>query len=416
VSTGEPVSAAQDSTLSSPISPLASPPSPLIICDNLVKIYQVADLESVALQGLDLVVAPGELMGIVGPSGSGKSTLMNILGGIDRPSAGRVWVDGQDLLKMSDAALNRYRRSKVGFVWQQGSRNLVPYLSALENVELPMTLAGQAGRSRRKRAEELLETVGLAERQHHHLGQMSGGEQQRVAIAVALANNPILLLADEPTGEVDSATALTIYQTFQRLNREYGLTTLIVSHDPGIARHVNRVVAIRDGKTATETVRQSVLNHTSERDLENAGGGEEPEEEEVFEELVVLDSAGRLQVPKEYLEQFDIKGRARLELAEEGILIRPAPQAANAQAIGTSVTDLVPTPEARGWPSIKALPPALQAALDRAAGFEGNLRRRISQAVARLPFARRSRTAPTKESEPGFLDSRKRDDGDGRDV
>jgi putative ABC transport system ATP-binding protein len=133
---------------------------PFIICDNLVKIYQVADLESVALQGLDLVVASGELLGIVGPSGSGKSTLMNILGGIDRPSAGRVWVDGQDLLKMSDAALNRYRRSKVGFVWQQGSRNLVPYLNALENVELPMTLAGQDGGGKRQQAEELLEAVG----------------------------------------------------------------------------------------------------------------------------------------------------------------------------------------------------------------------------------------------------------------
>lgn len=299
---------------------------PFIICENLVKIYKVADLETVALQGLDLVVAPGELMAIVGPSGSGKSSLMNILGGLSRPSAGRVWVDGSDLLKMSDAALNRYRRSKVGFVWQQGSRNLVPYLNALENVMLPMTLAGQSQFRTRKRAEELLELVGLAERKHHYLAQMSGGEQQRVAIAVALANNPKLLLADEPTGEVDSATALTIFEAFRRLNREYGVTTLIVSHDPGIARHVDRVVAIRDGKLATETVRQSA--RVGAANGEPAAESAVQEEEEIFEELVVLDSAGRLQIPKEYLEYFGISLRARLDITEEGILIRPAPEAA----------------------------------------------------------------------------------------
>ncbi len=319
---------------------------PFIVCDNLVKIYKVANLEVVALQGLDLVVARGELLGIVGASGSGKSTLMNILGGLDRPSAGRVWVDGYDLLKMSDVALNRYRRSKVGFVWQQGARNLIPYLNALENVELPMTLAGLTGRKKRQRAEELLEAVGLSERRHHYLQQMSGGEQQRVAIAVALANNPSLLLADEPTGEVDSATALTIYKTFQNLNREFGVTTLIVSHDPGIARHVDRVVAIRDGKLASETVRQSAPTFSPEGELPAEGGAPA---EEVFEELVVLDSAGRLQVPKEYLEQFGIKGRARLELTEEGILIRPAPQSVQARATETEIAELVPAARVRRW-------------------------------------------------------------------
>jgi ABC-type lipoprotein export system ATPase subunit len=345
---------------------------PFIVCDNLVKIYKIVDLETVALQGLDLVVAPGELLGVIGPSGSGKSTLMNILGGLDRPSAGRVWVDGQDLLKMSDAALNRYRRSKVGFVWQQSSRNLVPYLSALENVELPMTLSGQAGRRKRRHAEGLLEAVGLAERRHHRLAQLSGGEQQRVAIAVSLANSPLLLLADEPTGEVDSTTALTIYETFQRLNREYGLTTLIVSHDPGIARHVHRVVAIRDGKTATETVRQSALADAHEEEIE-----------EVFEELVVLDSAGRLQVPKDYLEYLEIKGRARLELTEEGILIRPAPMAAQAEAAETLAADLAAEPESQGWRGLKAIA-SLQAATNR-------LREGASRTFARLPFAGRGR-------------------------
>jgi putative ABC transport system ATP-binding protein len=336
---------------------------PFIACDNLVKIYKIADLETVALQGLDLVVAPGELMGIVGPSGSGKSTLMNILGGLDRPSAGRVWVDGQDLLKTSNADLNRYRRSKVGFVWQQGSRNLVPYLTALENVELPMTLAG-SGRKKRRRAEELLEAVDLADRRHHRLAQLSGGEQQRVAIAVALANTPKLLLADEPTGEVDSITALTIYETFKRLNREYGLTTLIVSHDPGIARHVNRVVAIQDGKMATETVRRSRTNGAVE-------GEDDVEEEDDFHELVVLDSAGRLRVPKEYLEQFGIRGRVMLDLVEEGILIQPVPDSVQVQAAEQYVGELVPEAKSRSGRAFALL----NAVRRRVTGLAAKLRR-----------------------------------------
>jgi len=336
---------------------------PFIACDNLVKIYKIADLETVALQGLDLVVAPGELMGIVGPSGSGKSTLMNILGGLDRPSAGRVWVDGQDLLKTSNADLNRYRRSKVGFVWQQGSRNLVPYLTALENVELPMTLAG-SGRKKRRRAEELLEAVDLADRRHHRLAQLSGGEQQRVAIAVALANTPKLLLADEPTGEVDSITALTIYETFKRLNREYGLTTLIVSHDPGIARHVNRVVAIQDGKMATETVRRSRTNGAVE-------GEDDVEEEDDFHELVVLDSAGRLRVPKEYLEQFGIRGRVMLDLVEEGILIQPVPDSVQVQAADQYVGELVPEAKSRSGRAFALL----NAVRRRVTGLAAKLRR-----------------------------------------
>src|SRR5574342_336799 len=207
---------------------------PFIVCDNLVKIHKVAGLEVVALQGLDLTIASGELLGIVGASGSGKSTLMNILGGLDRPSAGRVWVDGDDLLKMSYEAVNHYRRMKVGFVWQQGARNLIPYLTALENVRLPITIAAQNWSQEKSRAEALLDSVGLHERKHHRLSELSGGEQQRVAIAVALANDPVLLLADEPTGEVDTATALGIFQLLKDLNRQYGLTTVIVSHDAEI--------------------------------------------------------------------------------------------------------------------------------------------------------------------------------------
>lgn len=310
---------------------------PFIICDNLVKIYKIAGLEIVALQGLDIVIQPGELLGVVGASGSGKSTLMNILGGLDRPSAGRVWVGGSDLLKMSDAQLNDYRRSSVGFVWQQGARNLIPYLNAVENVELPMTLAGVTGAGKRKRAEKLLDMVGLSERRFHHLPELSGGEQQRVAIAVALANEPRLLLADEPTGEVDSATALLIYKTFQTLNRELGVTTLIVSHDPSVARHVDRVVAIRDGRLAAETVRQA-------RKKVSLDGGHDDH----YEELTVLDSAGRLQVPKDYLARFNIKGRVQLEVRDDGILIRPAPDTDHAEDAEALVTDLVQAKQLRG--------------------------------------------------------------------
>jgi putative ABC transport system ATP-binding protein len=288
----------------------------LIRCAGLVKIYKVANLEVLALQGLDLEVARGEMLGIVGASGSGKSTLMNILGGLDRPSAGHVSVDGQDLLKMSYDAITEYRRTKIGFVWQQGARNLIPYLTAFENVRLPITIKAQNWNKERAHVEELLDAVGLAERKHHRLAELSGGEQQRVAIAVALANNPLLLLADEPTGEVDTTTAVGIFQLLKDLNRQYGLTTIIVSHDAEIAYHVDRVVAIRDGKTSSETVRQPASNTVVEHVSQKSG--------EAFEEFVLLDSAGRLQVPREYLEQLNIQGRVHLELVEDGILIRPA--------------------------------------------------------------------------------------------
>ncbi len=292
---------------------------PFIICENLVKIYKMADLEIVALQGLDLVVEEGELMALVGPSGSGKSTLMNTLGGLDRPSAGRVTVDGRDLLKMSDAKLNKYRREEVGFVWQQPGRNLISYMSAIENVMLPMTITGVGAREKKRRANELLEMVGLGHRKRHHLTELSGGEQQRVAIAVALSNYPRLLLADEPTGEVDSQMAQEILSTLRNLNRELGVTIIIVTHDPQIASEVDRVIAIRDGRTSTETTRQ-VLKPLSA--LENDQEGDDIEHEVTYEELVVLDTAGRLQVPRDYLEEFGIGDRARVEVTDEGILIR----------------------------------------------------------------------------------------------
>jgi len=306
---------------------------PIIVCESLIKVYTIAGLEVQALQGLDLSVQPGELTGIVGASGSGKSTLLNILGGLDRPTAGRVWVDNQNLLNLSDAAMNQYRRQTVGFVWQQATRNLVPYLTALENVQLPLTLAGDMGRSARGRAEELLKLVGLAERQQHHVAQLSGGEQQRVAIAVALINRPKVLLADEPTGEVDNATAQVIYDIFRGLNRELGLTTLIVTHDASVAQYVNRVIAVRDGKLATEKVRRT------------SGEGAD-----THVEWVVLDGAGRLQIPKEYLRQFNIQRRAELEVTDNGILIRPVTHSDEpAAAIKRDTQQEATTVEQKRW-------------------------------------------------------------------
>lgn len=314
---------------------------PFIACEGLVKIYQVADIEMVALQGLNINIDRGELLGVVGASGSGKSTLMSILGGLDRPTAGKVIVNNQNLLKMPDRQLNRYRREQVGFVWQQSARNLVPYLNAVQNVMLPMTLAGSSQTNNRKKAGDLLDIVGLGERKTHHLPELSGGEQQRVAIAVALANNPILLLADEPTGEVDSATAGVIYATFQLLAREMGVTTLIVSHDPGIARHVDRVVRIRDGMLATETRRQvrsqSGINGHAQGDM---GVGAQPEEE--YEELAVVDNAGRLHIPQDYLEELAFKNHATIEVIGDGILIKPlAEETADVAAAGTMGSETI---------------------------------------------------------------------------
>jgi ABC-type lipoprotein export system ATPase subunit len=295
---------------------------PFIFCENLVKIYKLSGLEVVALQGLNLVVQPGELMGIVGASGSGKSTLLNILGGLDRPSAGQVTINGRNLLKASDTALDEYRRTEVGFVWQQTARNLIPYLSAQANVELPMTIEGVGTREKRSWSRELLETVGLWEHRKHRLAQLSGGQQQRVAIAVALANRPKLLLGDEPTGEVDSSTAQEILGLFRQMNAQYGLTTIIVTHDPQVARAVDRVVTIRDGSTSSETVRRVA-------DVEAALAQGAPSAH-VYEEFVVVDGAGRLQIPPDLRTEMDIGDRVTLERADGGIMIRPAVGAGSA--------------------------------------------------------------------------------------
>jgi len=280
-----------------------------IRCEDLFKIYKTSNLEVVALRGLDLKVRHGEFMAIVGASGSGKSTLLNILAGLDTPSAGRCFVGGDDLLSMSTSDMVRYRRKSVGFIWQQTGRNLVPYLDAVQNVEVPMVLDGVPAGDARKRASELLEMVLLGHRMHHRPEMLSGGEQQRVSIAVALANRPPLLLADEPTGELDSVGADTVYDVFRNLNKEFGTTIIIVTHDPDIAARVDRVVAIRDGRTSTEIIRQVRFEGVETR-IEH-------------EEYVLVDAAGRLQVPREFLDRLDIHERVRVLMGDGRIEVLP---------------------------------------------------------------------------------------------
>ncbi|WP_248925641.1 ABC transporter ATP-binding protein [Paenibacillus hamazuiensis] len=292
----------------------------MIQCDNLVKIYKVADLEVVALQGLDLHVETGELMAIIGNSGSGKSTLLNMLGGLDRPSAGNLVVDGKDMLKFTEKDLVKYKRETVGFVWQNNARNLIPYLTALENVELPILLQG---RRKRERALELLDAVGLGHRTKNRLNQLSGGEQQRVAIAIALANSPKLLLADEPTGSVDTKMANQILDLFRQLNRQLGLTVVIVTHDPLLAKKVDRVVAIRDGKTSSEIIRRkSYSEELAELEQEGAASAEES-----HVEYAVLDKAGRLQIPSGYLETIGVKNTNKIKVhLEDGKIVLLPPE------------------------------------------------------------------------------------------
>jgi ABC-type lipoprotein export system ATPase subunit/bifunctional DNA-binding transcriptional regulator/antitoxin component of YhaV-PrlF toxin-antitoxin module len=315
---------------------------PIIQCDNIVKIYKLDEIEVVALQGLDLQVGKGEVMSLVGSSGSGKTTLLNVLGGLDRISAGRVLVAGNDLLKLTDQQLDVYRRKYVGFVWQQKARNLIPYLDIQQNIELPMIMSGVGSRARREWARELIAQVKLEHRRNHRLAQLSGGEQQRVAIAVALANRPALLLGDEPTGELDSNTAEVIFEIFHELNRTYGLTVVIVSHDPQIARHVDRVVAIRDGKTSSETKRRAIELP------DGAENGTEHAEEHVFEELMMLDSAGRLQVPKEVREKYGIGRRIRMEETPDGLLLRPVAGEAAPEVKRLTEADAPPEEKPRG--------------------------------------------------------------------
>lgn len=286
----------------------------MIECDNLVKIYKTKDLEVLALQGLDLLVKRGELMAIIGNSGSGKSTFLNMIGGLDRPSAGKLYVDGKDLFRMNEKELVEYKKKTVGFVWQNNARNLLPYLTAYENIMTPMLFSDEKNKG--DRVMELLDMVGLSHRKNSKLSQLSGGEQQRIAIAIALANRPKLLLADEPTGSVDRNTSDYILDMFRRLNEELGITIVIVTHDKTLTKKVNRVVSIRDGKTSSERiVKEDYINKLRDNTLDwNTL--------ESQEEYAVLDRAGRLQIPKELLEEMGVKdNKVKLEVKDGKIVI-----------------------------------------------------------------------------------------------
>ena len=277
-----------------------------IVCENVVRIYRAEGIEVQALQGLDLTVGSGELIAVVGASGSGKSTLLNILSGLDRPTAGVVTVAGRDLTAMKAKDRLGYRRDVVGFVWQKTSRNLLHHLDATDNVMLPMGYRGVRGKAAQRRAEELLDLFGVAECRARRPAEMSGGQQQRVAIAVALANSPEVLFADEPTGELDTATAEEVFQAVRDANRELGVTVVIVTHDAKVSGHVRRTVAIRDGRTSSEVLRRVDID---EHGLERHSA----------EEYVTLDRAGRMQLPREYIEVLGMRNRVRVALDEDHV-------------------------------------------------------------------------------------------------
>ena len=294
----------------------------LIVCDRVVRIYAGDGIEVQALQGLDLLVAEGELTAIIGASGSGKSTLMNILAGLDRPTAGTVRVDGHDLGTLTSRERLTYRRGVVGFIWQQTSRNLLPYLTGRQNVLLPLRLAGVGRRDRARRASELLDALGVADCAQRVPEQMSGGEQQRTAIATALANRPRLLLADEPTGELDTASAHDVFAALQTANAELGATVLVVTHDPAVSAQVRRTVAIRDGRTSSETLRRGPA-------------GAAP----AAVEYAVLDRAGRVQLPSEMTGRLGMRDRVRLREQPDHIQVwpdRPAPPAGGTPPPGST--------------------------------------------------------------------------------
>ncbi|WP_454048616.1 ABC transporter ATP-binding protein [Cellulomonas sp. Marseille-Q8402] len=282
----------------------------LVVCDAVVRIFRSGGVEVQALQGLDLLVHEGEMVAVVGASGSGKSTLLRILAGADAPSAGRVRVGRWDLGALGARDRVAYRRTVVGTVRQQTARNLVPYLTARQNVTLPLTLAGTPRRQRAGRVGELLDLVGLADAGDRRPAELSGGEQQRVAIAVALANRPRLLLADEPTGELDTATGQQVFDALRAARQDAGTTVVVVTHDPTVSGQVERTVAIRDGRTSSEVLRREHV-------------GDDGAAAVVAEEYAVMDRAGRVQVPQDYREALDLTRRVRLALEADHVSVRP---------------------------------------------------------------------------------------------
>lgn len=301
-----------------------------IRCGDLVRIFATDGVEVQALQGLTLSVDPGEIVAVVGASGSGKSTLLTILSGLDTPTGGSAVVAGTDLLTMGHAERVRYQRSTVGFVWQQTSRNLLPYLTASENVRLPLELASRGSslsrRDRARRVEALLELLEVGHVAGRRPGEMSGGEQQRTAIAVAVANSPRVLLADEPTGELDEATSVEVLEALRGVNRETGVTTLIVTHDPTVSEHVARTVQIRDGRTSTETLRRTETD-------------EHGQARHVSEEFAVLDRVGRLQLPQDFVHALDLRDRVRLALEPDHVGVWPAAPAPSSDGLDHRKTE-----------------------------------------------------------------------------
>jgi ABC-type lipoprotein export system ATPase subunit len=282
----------------------------MIVCDRLVRVYSGEGIEVQALQGLDLLIADGELTALIGAAGSGKSTLMNILAGLDTPTAGTVWVAGHNLGAMTAQERLAYRRRTVGFVWQQTSRNLLPYLTARQNVLLPLRLSRRGRRERLRRASFLLATLGIEYCADRTPDRLSGGEQQRAAIATALANEPKVLLADEPTGELDSSTAQDVFSALQTANTELGVTALVVTHDPAVSSEVRRTLAIRDGRTSSETIRHAATDEHGRTALH-------------AREYATLDRAGRIQLPREMTTRLRMRDRVQLQEEPDHIGIWP---------------------------------------------------------------------------------------------
>ncbi len=277
------------------------------MCQDLFKAYKGAELEVVALRGIDMEIMQGEFVGIIGSSGSGKTTLLNILSGLDKPSSGQVRIGDRDLLNMSENDLVTFRREEVGFVWQSPSRNILPYLKAVENVELPMVISGKSVVERHERAMDLLLALGLESKAGRYPDELSGGEQQRVAIAVALANRPGLLLADEPTGELDTRTANDVLKALQDVCADFGVTVVVVTHYAGTSIFTDRVVQIRDGRIVAELVTQASLRRPDEF---------------VTREYLVVDRAGRMQLPLDSLNTLGTTGRVSIDADSKQIILK----------------------------------------------------------------------------------------------
>ncbi len=281
----------------------------LLECNDVIKIYYdpVSDVKVAALRGIDLTVAEGELIALIGTSGSGKSTLINLIGGNDRPSSGDIAFKGRLLNQMTEKQLNEYRRMHIGFLFQLPERNLVWDLTAIRNVMLPMKLREEIPLSEQKRrAKELLKRVGLGERGHHKPSQLSGGEAQRAGIAVALANDPELILADEPTGELDSVTTFKIIELFKELNRDLGKTLIVVTHDHRFANMTNRALRILDGRIIG--LHRAI---DPKKSLDHR------------EEVIFVDNHGNFRIPDKYRNKVGIKNHIKLKIIENKLMIIP---------------------------------------------------------------------------------------------